>query len=281
MEEFGGEEYVVALEKSSIAIVVVDVVLGVHVIEQGPGVDQGTLLRVQLVEQVIEVEVEAAFIAVIPNHDAGMIDVFFDHLVYQLRADLGVIGMVPAGELVEDKNAQRITDIEEMVVGRVVRHPHGVHVHFFEELDVFYADGFVEGTAGSRPEAMTTNAFELDTYPVDIDAVAFPELNGAETEALFDGMDRCGAVLQRIHDLIEMRSLGVPGLRVFEIGLALCERIAIVEFGGKGVAIFCSIEGIDLCGDLIRASDAAEMDQGVKIAIGFGIDSLAGDMLNR
>src|ERR1700759_400094 len=97
MEELCRKEYIVTMKVGTIAIIVVDIVLGIHVTEQGPGMDQGTFLRVELAEQRIEIEIEPALIAVIPNYDAGMIDVLFDHLMHQLRADLGVVSMMPPG----------------------------------------------------------------------------------------------------------------------------------------------------------------------------------------
>src|SRR6202012_4819051 len=109
-------------------------------------------------------------VAVVPDDDGRMIEILFDHLANQLRADLRIISMMPAGKLIEYKDAERVTDIEKMIVRRIVRHPNGVHVHIFYQLHVLDAERLTQRPAGGRPEGMTADALELYFYVIDIDA---------------------------------------------------------------------------------------------------------------
>src|SRR6202000_3274464 len=129
-----------------------------------------------------------------------------------------IISMMPAGKLIEYKDAERVTDIEKMIVRRIVRHPNGVHVHIFYQLHVLDAERLTQRPAGGRPEGMTADALELYFYVIDIDAIALPQLDGPEAKPLFNRMHRTARTGQRVYHLIQMRGFGVPGLRMCKIG---------------------------------------------------------------
>jgi hypothetical protein len=104
--------------------------------------DEGAPLNVLLIEERVEIEIKTAFVPIVPDHDGWVVDILFDHLLYKFAADLRIIGMLSAGELVEHEKPQGIADIEEMVVGGIVGHADGIHVHVLHQLDVFDTKGF-------------------------------------------------------------------------------------------------------------------------------------------
>ncbi len=58
-----------------------------------------------------------------------MVDIACDHFLDDFVADVVVVVGVPAGEFVEDVEAHVVAGVEEVLVGRVVGHADGVHVH--------------------------------------------------------------------------------------------------------------------------------------------------------
>ena len=84
------------------------------------GVDDAPLLDVQggIVRQ--EVEIVAALVAVGPEDHARMVDVPHHQLTGQLVAHLLAVERGPSGEFVDDVQAQRVADVQERPVGRVV-----------------------------------------------------------------------------------------------------------------------------------------------------------------
>ena len=53
-------------------------------------------LRIKLREQLVEIEIETAFIAVVPKQNARMVHVARHHFLDQLRADFRVVMPMPA-----------------------------------------------------------------------------------------------------------------------------------------------------------------------------------------
>ena len=176
-----------------------------------PGVDHGALLRVVEGVVVHEVVVEAALVAVVPEDHRRVVDVADDQLAHELAADLGVVAVLPAGQLVEDEEAELVARLEEVPVGRVVGHAHGVHVHVLDELHVHLAHRAAGGASRVRPEAVAVDALEPHLDAVDVEAVAGAQLDGAEAEALAGGVQRPPAALERDGDAVEVRRLGGPG----------------------------------------------------------------------
>src|SRR6185437_1009104 len=120
MQELGGKEYVVSMEEVTVSIIVIDIVLCIHVPEQGPGMNDRPALDIVFAEQRIEIEIEPAFIAVVPDDDRGVIDILFDHFFHEPATHFGIIGMMPSGQLVEHEYAQRVANIQKMIVGRIM-----------------------------------------------------------------------------------------------------------------------------------------------------------------
>ena len=169
-----------------------------------PGVDDRALLRV--VEGVVarELVVEAALVAVVPEDHRGVVDVADDELAHELAADLGVVAVLPAGQLVEDVEALLVARLQEVPVGRVVGHAHGVHVHVLDELHVHLAHRAAGGAARVGPEAVAVDALEAHLDAVDVEAVAGAQLHRAEAEALGGRVDGLPAALERDRDAVEV-----------------------------------------------------------------------------
>jgi hypothetical protein len=87
------------------------------------------------------------------------------HFLHQLLAGLGAVGLLPAGQLVEHVETQRVAQLQELRVGRVVGHAHGVHVHLLQQLHVEQLNGVVEGAAGFGPPAVAVMPFIFTWVP--------------------------------------------------------------------------------------------------------------------
>ena len=136
-----------------------------------------------------------------------------DHLLDQLLADFRVIGrLLPAGQLVQHVQAQLVAGIEEMLIRRIVRHPHGVHVHFLDQPDIGVADLLAQAPPRVRPEAVPADALEPDLLPVQVQPVARPDLERAEAESFRDCVDCLDPPPQTDSHCVEVRCLGRPSL---------------------------------------------------------------------
>ena len=116
--------------------VVVLVMIGVHAAVNRPRMQHRPALRIPTIELAVDLAIPAAFVAVVPEQNAGMIHVAAHDLADEARARRRVVEALPAGELVEHVQAELIRRFEEMFVGRVVRHAHGIHVRLLDEARV-------------------------------------------------------------------------------------------------------------------------------------------------
>lgn len=73
-----------------------------------------------------------------------------------------------------------------MLIGRVVAHADGVHVHAFHEQHIGNAPHFAGAATSIGPEGVPIYAFEFDFGSVDVETVFFTEFDRAEAEFLFD-----------------------------------------------------------------------------------------------
>jgi hypothetical protein len=90
-------------------------------------------LRIPARELAVIVGVPAALVAVVPEQDARVVHVPADQLADEPRARGCVIRALPAGEFVEDIEAEFVRGLEERRIGWIVRHAHGVHVGALDE----------------------------------------------------------------------------------------------------------------------------------------------------
>ena len=158
----------------------------------------------------IQVEVEAALVAVAPEQDGWVIHVARDHGSHQLCAYGGVVGMLPAAQFVQHVQAQLVASLQEVLIRRVVRHAHGVHVHVLHQVHVSAADGLAQSAAGVRPEGVTVATLKQDPPSVHVETVAWPNLDGAEPEALGHAVEDTALFFQHHVHPIEVRRLSRP-----------------------------------------------------------------------
>ena len=104
-------------------------------------------------------------------------------------------------------------------------HAAGIHVHVFDEVDIFNGQGFAAGAAAFRPEGMPADTFEHDFLSVDIESVSRFYLNGSETKSLSKTMYRLAALGKGENSRVEMGCLGCPGLNVRSVE---CETGAVI-----------------------------------------------------
>src|SRR3982750_4015049 len=107
-------------------------------------------LRVPLCKLRIILSVPAALVAIVPEEYARMIHVAANHFTDQSLSRRGAIAAMPAAEFIQHIEAQFIAGFQEMRVRRVMRHPHGVHVHLFDEPYIVVADLPTQGTPRLR-----------------------------------------------------------------------------------------------------------------------------------
>ena len=69
-----------------------------------------------------------------------------------------------------------------------MRHADGIHIHIFDEVNVFNGKLFTAGTSAFGPERVAAYTFKLHFYAIYIKAIGFSELYSPETEFLFVAM---------------------------------------------------------------------------------------------
>ena len=169
-----------------------------------------TPLRVPLRVLSIQVEIEAALVAVTPEQDGWVIHVARDHGSHQLCAYGGIVGMLPAAQFVQHVQAQLVASLQEVLIRRVVRHAHGVHVHVLHQVYVSAADGLAQRAAGVRPEGVAVATLKQDPRSVHVETVAWPNLDGAEPEALGHAVQDTAFFFQHHRHPVQVRCLSRP-----------------------------------------------------------------------
>ena len=139
-----------------------------------------------------------------------MIDIPHYHLTHQAMPGGRVIGMLPAAQLVQNVQAHLVAVVQKMLVGRVMGHPHGIHVHVLHQPDVHPADLLARTAPRVRPERVTVAALEDDAPTVDVDAVAGPQLDSPEAKPLPERVQDGCTALQPHFKLIQVRRLRRP-----------------------------------------------------------------------
>ena len=138
--------------RSDLRLVVSEIMRRVHAAEDRPRMQHATLLRVEFGEKMVEVRVPAAFITVVPKQNARMIHIARDHFLHELGSNFGIVVIVPAGEFVENVEAEFVAEVEELFVRRIVRHADGVHVGVLQRVDVETMHRLAQATSRVRPE---------------------------------------------------------------------------------------------------------------------------------
>ena len=143
MHEFCGHEHLVSVGETAHAGEICRVVMGVDIIEIGPGVYNVTFLRVEIIEETVEVGVPSAFVSVVPDDDAGMVHIALHHLLDKDGTHFVVIASVPAREFVKVEYSKGVAHVKEMHIGGIVRADR-IHVHLLDEQGVLQVDLVIE-----------------------------------------------------------------------------------------------------------------------------------------
>ena len=269
------------MEEPACAAVVGLVVPGVDPVEVLPRVNHGALLRVVLRELAIECAIPAALVAVVPEHDRRMIDVAVHELRNERHAGRRAVRLLPSRELVEHVEAERVGDIEEMAVGRIVRHPHRVHVHLLHELHVGDAERLVRRAAGRGPEGVAVASLEVDRHAIDVEAVVRPHFDGAETEGLDHLVDGRTTRREPHAHAVAVGPLRRPGPHASDRRAERDTRATTRHGDGEGRADGSAVHLLHLRGGAVDGRRAVDVDLGAEGAGVACVDRDVGDVLHR
>ena len=258
----------------------IGIVPGVQAVEVGPGMDHVALLGIIFGEILVDGGVPATLVAVAPEEDARVVDIACDHLRQQPGGHLVAVGILPAGQLVEVKQPQRVAGLQEMGVRGIVR-AHGVHVHRLDQAGILQACLPAEGAAGAGVEAVAVGALDEEFDAVEVDAVLAAQLHGAETDALLGLVEELAVPREQAQaQPVAVRMLRVPGLHARPVGgngLCIsafhgeCARAELLAGGNLGEAQF----------EPFGARKAAKEKVGAQGAVRTRVDRRALDVLLR
>ena len=106
MHEFGRHEDFISVGEAPHTREISGIMVSVQFVEISPGVDDVAALRVVSAEQAVDGGVPSALVAIAPKHDAGVVDVTRQHFADKFCPGRGVVGILPAGKLVDVKQSQ-------------------------------------------------------------------------------------------------------------------------------------------------------------------------------
>src|SRR5690606_31717142 len=153
-------------------------------IEPLNGVQHYTLLRVVLCKIVIEIRIPPALIAIVPEYNTRMIHITNNHFSDQLLAYLGIIRRLPSTQLIENKQSQGITQVQEFRVWRIVRHADCIHVHVFYQSNIIEMNLPAQRTSGLRPKAVPVHSFKNHPLAINVDPIASLHLYRSKSKTL-------------------------------------------------------------------------------------------------
>ena len=193
--------------------------VSVQFIEIGPGMNNMATLRVVSTEKAIEFDVPSAFVAIAPEHDARMIDVAGQHFADKLCPCRSIVSILPACQFVNVEQPQRVAGIQKVCIGGIMG-TDGIHIHFFDELHVLYAEFLICGSSTVRMEGVAVDAFHDKLGTVQIESVAGTEVDGTETDTGGHGMNGLGSffIHQGNGKVIKIGSLRCPGTNTVPTG---------------------------------------------------------------
>ncbi len=158
VQKFCGHKHIVTIAQTRHTSLVGRVVVSIHTVKHCPGVYHMALLRIILAKQRVESEVEAALVAVAPGEYAGVVGVGGQHLLEYLRACCGAVVVLPARQLIEVEHAERVAEVEQGCIGRIVG-TYCVGVHSLYELHVLQVAAATRGASRLGIEAVAVDAF--------------------------------------------------------------------------------------------------------------------------
>ena len=262
-------------------LVVGGVVLGVDPAVGAAGEEHGAALRVERLDALGNHGVAASLVAVRPQDHGWVVDVSGHQLKGLLEAELGVVCVVPAGQLVDDVETEAIAGLEEVRIRRVMSGAHGVEVHRPDEPHVALADRRCGGPARAGPERVSADALELHPSAVDEEAGPGAELDRPKSEALLDPVEGPVAGPEGGAEGVQVRRLGAPRTRARKMPpksrRALLGREGSRDGRAEGSAV--GIEHLE-CEAPARTS-GADLDACAQLSVRAGVDPQTLDGLAR
>ena len=248
------------------------IMVRIQSVEIRPRVDDMPLLRIQRGEKRVQVRVPTTFVSIVPDEDAGMVDVPVHHFLEQFRPGLGGIASMPACQFVQVEDTQRVAYVQEPRIRRIMA-PDGVHVHLPDQAGVLEILGLGGGPTAFRMETVPVHAFQDDLRPVHVQSVPGTEFHGPEADAFLHSVQNLPAAIQE-------GNLQVVQVRVFAFPRSDAPPLHLLLItGGKDFltqAATCTVLEYIAEGRSIRS--ILRLDDGPQGTVGAGVQGNLPDM---
>ena len=237
----------------------------IQFIEIRPGMDDVATLGVQFGEKRVQVRVPATFVAIVPDEDAGMVDVPVHHFLDQFRSGLGGIASVPSGQFVQVEDTQRVAHVQEPRIRRIMA-PDGVHVHLPDQARVLEVLGLGGGPAAFRVETVPVHAFQDDLRPVHVQSVPGTEFHGPEADAFLHRVQNLPASVQEGDlQVVQVRMFAFPWSDAPPLHLLLTPGRQDFLTQGAACAVLEDIAERRSIGSVFRLDDGPQGTVGARV----------------
>lgn len=190
----------------------------VQFIEVGPGMDDVAFLGIVCTEEAVDGGIPSAFVAIAPKHDAGMVDVTFQHFADKPGARRSVVSILPACQFVNVEQAEGVAGIQKVCIGWIMG-ADGVHIHLLDKLHVLYAEFFICGSSAVRMERVAVDTFHHQFRTIQVKTVAGTEINGTEADTGVHGVNDISRFAEQGNrEPVERRRFGSPGRDAVKMG---------------------------------------------------------------
>ena len=186
------------------------IVVGIQALEVAPGVYHLALLDIEFGKAVVNRTIPTALVTVAPNIDRGIIHIAGDKLLHDTGSRLVIVAGLPARQLVEIQQTDRVAHLEEVTIRGVVT-THGVHIHRFDELRILQAHSRAQGARRLGMEAVAIRTLHDQARTIQINTVVGAEFDRAKTNLIRHAMS---LLAQRKGRLVEVRRFGGPQLGI-------------------------------------------------------------------
>ena len=291
VQDFGRHDEVRTLQPADM-IGVAGVMFCIHSAERVPRVQHRPLLWIVKGKLAVEIAVPATLIAVVPDDDARVVHIALYQFAHEQPADDGAMGGLPSAQFVEHIEAELVAGFEKSLIGRIVRHADGVHIHGAQQSHIFVAILAVQRTPGLRAETVAVHALQQNALTIDVESLAFADFKSAKTKtgrrSVHSGIAAPTGDLQSV----EVRRFGVPEKR---IGRVRAQAQPTGAAGGNFRREWCAerflvgvedlgLERLGHEGGALRpdsVAQRAECDVGCECTVGSRVDGDVVDGLGR
>ncbi|CDD93565.1 unknown [Bacteroides intestinalis CAG:315] len=180
MQELSRHKHIISISEAGRTCLIRRIMMGIQSVKVCPWMNNMTLLRIIIGKTSIQCLIPATLITITPHKNTRMIYVIRQHLPKQILTCFIVIPSMPSGKLCKIKYSERITHIQEMFIGWIVR-TYSIHIHFFYQQSILHTDLPVRSPTTLRMETMTIHTFHQHFCAIYINAIFRTELNCTET----------------------------------------------------------------------------------------------------